>query len=75
MTMDTPAENTLTEYHLFDTRYITDRESAICYDVCETLEEANEEKKKFFTDAVIVKVAMKYRDGSYDDIESEEVVG
>ena len=41
-------------YVLFDGRYTNDPDSAIVYDVCDTLEEAQESKRESFTDAVIV---------------------
>ena len=47
-----------TSYALYDSRYTTNPDRAICYSFCDTLKEARQEKKEDFTDAVIVKVGI-----------------
>ena len=39
---------------LFDSRYRTDEDRAVCYEVCETLKEAKENVNDYGTDTVIV---------------------
>lgn len=44
-----------TAYLLFDGRYRTDEDSATCFEVCETLQEAKRNAPDYGTDTVIVK--------------------
>lgn len=46
---------TITTFELYDGRYLTDPDSAICFEVCESLEEAMQEKDNYGTDTVVVK--------------------
>jgi threonine aldolase len=39
---------------LFDGRYRTDEDKAVCYEVCETLKEAKENANNYGNDTVIV---------------------
>jgi hypothetical protein len=39
---------------LFDGRYRTDEDRAVCYEVCETLKEAKDNADDYGTDTVIV---------------------
>ncbi|NLN24677.1 MAG: hypothetical protein GX163_03280 [Bacteroidetes bacterium] len=39
---------------LFDSRYRTDEDKAVCYEVCETLKEAKENADDYGDDTVIV---------------------
>ena len=44
---------------LFDGRYRTDKDRAICYEVCETLKEAKENANDYGDDTVIVEAVKK----------------
>lgn len=46
------------EYGLFDGRYPTNPDRAICFEVCETLEEARENRLGWGDDTVIVKMVI-----------------
>jgi hypothetical protein len=61
------------EYSLWDSRAETDRESATCYSVCETLKEAKREKKEDFPDAVIFKDTVEILNKNVMVIKSERV--
>lgn len=49
-------------YLLFDGRYLTDPDRAICYEVCDTLKEAKSSAPDYGTDTVIVE-AFRTKDG------------
>jgi hypothetical protein len=42
------------KYLLYDGRYRTDEDKAVCYEMCDSLKEANENKDDYGTDTVIV---------------------
>jgi len=44
---------------LYDGRYRTDEDSAVCYEMCETLKEANTNAKDYGEDTVIVEAETK----------------
>ena len=46
--------NQATIWMLFDSRYRTDEDRAVCYEVCETLREAKENADDYGDDTVIV---------------------
>ena len=46
-------------YLLFDGRYRTDEDSAVCFEVCETLKEAKESCEDYGTGTVIVEMTEK----------------
>lgn len=46
-------------YALYDSRYITNPDRAICYTTADTLKEARHDKKNSFDDAVIVKLVLR----------------
>lgn len=43
---------------LFDGRYLTDQDRAICYEVCNTLKEAKSSARDYGTDTVIVEAEL-----------------
>lgn len=46
-------------YGLWDARYLTDEDRATCFEVCDTLKEALENKDDYGDDTVIVKETLK----------------
>lgn len=42
-------------FMLYDGRYLTDENKAVCYEVCDSIEEARESKNDYGDDTVIVK--------------------
>ncbi len=46
-------------YALYDSRYLTNPDRAICYTVADTLKEARHDKKNSFEDAIIVKQVLR----------------
>jgi len=46
-------------YCLYDGRFITNPERAICYECCESLKEARKNKDDYGDDTVIVKTTIK----------------
>jgi len=61
-------------YTLYDARYLTDKDSAYVYDVCDTLEEARESKRNQFTDAIIVKEQIQVIDVKNYTVINSEIV-
>ena len=47
------------KYFLYDGRYLNDEDSAICYEVCDSLEEAKQTAPEYGDDTVIVKTTVK----------------
>ena len=50
---------TTKKYFLYDGRYRTDEDRAMCYEVCETLKEAKKSTKDYGDDTVIVESEIK----------------
>lgn len=49
-----------TVYELYDGRYLTDPDRAVCYEVCQTYAEAKKERKEYGDDTFIVKTTLQY---------------
>ncbi len=47
------------KYFLYDGRYLNDEDSAICYEVYDSLEEAKQTAPEYGDDTVIVKTTVK----------------
>jgi len=56
-------------YLLYDSRYRTDEDSAICLEVCDSLKEAKENAPDYGNDVVIV----KYKESKIDKRQIERV--
>jgi hypothetical protein len=62
----------ITLYELYDSRYTSDKDRAICYSVCESLAEAKKEKKEMFPDAIIVKsISKEVGERQLEEVSSE----
>ncbi len=61
-------------YMLFDGRYLNNPDSAVCYEVCDSLKEARENKDDYGTDTVIVKATSKCVGKGKYEIKSQEIV-
>jgi len=64
---------TMVDYFLYDERFYTDEDAAICFEVCETLEEARESAPDYGA-AVIVKTVSKWKNGRKWEIISQKIV-
>ena len=58
------------KYSLYDQRYLIDPDSSFCFEVCETLKEANKNKKNYGNDIVVVKESIKRKGKAYIVIDS-----
>lgn len=64
-----------TVYELYDGRYLTRPERAICYEVCETIKEARQNKDEYGDDTFIVKTVLKeIGERKYEQVSSEIVL-
>lgn len=59
------------KYSLYDERYLTIPDSSTCFEVCETLKEANRNKKKYGNNTVIVKENLEIKGNGYIVTNSE----
>lgn len=48
------------KYLIYDARYHTDPDRAVVFEVCDSLEEANNSKDDYGTDCVVVKEEIEY---------------
>ena len=63
-------------YAIYDARYLTDEDTAICFDVCDTLKEVREVMNDYGNDVVIVKEMLKQTGkNKFESIKSEIVRG
>ncbi len=61
-------------YDIFDARYKTDPDRATCFECCDTLKEARENKDDYGDGNIIVKTTMtKFGPAKYEVIKSEIV--
>lgn len=66
-------QKTIVNYFLYDERFYTDEDSATCFEVCETLEEAREAAPDY-GGCVIVKTVGKWSHGKSYKIVSQKIV-
>lgn len=61
-------------FELYDGRYLTNPDQAVCFEVCESLKEARKNKKEYGDDTVIVKTVLKMTgERKYEHVSSEIV--
>jgi hypothetical protein len=49
------------KYGLFDGRWLTDEDAAVCFEFCDTIEEARENRLEYGEDTVIVEFDVENR--------------
>lgn len=67
-------KNDILLFALYDSRAAFNKERAICYSVCETLNQAKREKREDFPDAVIFKETVQRNGKEAIIIKSERVL-